>query len=226
MSLLCIPIRETTIPGLKNKLKAAERQADLTEIWVDHLPVGTDPGEVIGAATKPVIVVNKHRSEGGRAEGPRSVRMPILKEYAKAGAAYVDTDIDTTRDTIFELRQGFRENTKLVLSYHDFIETPPFRNLVEKFEQGVAKKADIIKIATFAKRESDNHTVMQLLCLAKERRIPLIAICMGTRGKLSRIMGPAMGSYMTFVSLDKDGQSAPGQLTVEEHNLITLMLKS
>jgi len=46
--------------------------------------------------------------------------------------------------------------------------------------------------------------------------IPIIAVSMGEYGKISRILGPLLGSYLTFAAPAKGREAAPGQLTVEE----------
>ena len=44
--------------------------------------------------------------------------------------------------------------------------------------------------------------------------IPLVTICMGPEGELSRILFPALGSLFTFAHAGKP--SAPGQLNCDE----------
>jgi len=48
---------------------------------------------------------------------------------------------------------------------------------------------------------------------------------MGEEGKISRIMAPYFGSYLSFASLERGAESAPGQLTVEEMREIFRILK-
>lgn len=45
---------------------------------------------------------------------------------------------------------------------------------------------------------------------------PTIALAMGERGLISRLLAPKYGSYLTFGSLGSGKESAPGQPTVEQ----------
>jgi len=39
-------------------------------------------------------------------------------------------------------------------------------------------------------------------------------------GRITRVMGPYLGAAFTFASLEEGGDTAPGQLTVEQLNEI------
>jgi 3-dehydroquinate dehydratase type I len=39
---------------------------------------------------------------------------------------------------------------------------------------------------------------------------------MGKEGKISRIISPLVGSYLTYAALTKGKETAPGQITVSE----------
>lgn len=226
MSLICIPIRENTLPALKKRLKTAEKHADVVEIWADGLPPETDPNDVVSLASKPLLIVNKGAAEKGKWQGLEEDRIAVLKKYAQAGAAYVDVAIDTDAGLIRDLQSSLQEKTKLILSYHNFEETPPLSELQKKMTRGIGLNADIIKVATFARETEDNLEVLQLLAEANAGGIPFIGICMGIRGKLSRVVVPALGSYITYVALNKKEASAPGQLTLKEFRHISSLLNS
>jgi len=66
---------------------------------------------------------------------------------------------------------------------------------------------------------------MKLISYAKKTNRKIIALCMGEEGKISRIMAPYFGSYLSFASLERGAESAPGQLTVEEMREIFRILK-
>jgi len=75
--------------------------------------------------------------------------------------------------------------------------------------------ADIAKVAFQANSYED---VMRLMGVLPENDvgIPVIAVSMGEYGRISRILGPLLGSYLTFAAPAKGQEAAPGQLTVEE----------
>jgi 3-dehydroquinate dehydratase type I len=71
----------------------------------------------------------------------------------------------------------------------------------------------------------DNLNILKLIGYAKKANQKIIAHCMGEKGKISRIMAPFFGAYMTFASLDKGAESAPGQLTVTEMKTLFRILR-
>ena len=84
--------------------------------------------------------------------------------------------------------------------------------------------ADIAKVAFQANDYKDVINLMSVL-LENVVGIPIIAVSMGEYGKISRILGPLLGSYLTFASPAKGREAAPGQLTVEELHTVFDMLK-
>jgi len=117
------------------------------------------------------------------------------------------------------------DQTKLIVSHHDFNGTPPESKLQNILNECVGRGAHIVKIATFANSAEDNLTILKLITHAKKMNQEIIALCMGEKGKISRIMAPYFGSYLSFASLAKGTESAPGQLTVEEMREIFRILK-
>ena len=72
--------------------------------------------------------------------------------------------------------------------------------------------AYIIKIVTTANKLSDNLKIIELV---KKSKKPVIGLCMGPLGEISRILAPLYGSFLTFASLDKGKESSPGQIPAE-----------
>ncbi len=104
-----------------------------------------------------------------------------------------------------------KSNTKLIVSHHNFKETPIQLNDIY---QRIAKtNADIIKIATKANNYNDSLRMLNLISGADR---DIIAICMGQKGMITRVYGPAVGGYLTFASLGEGKSSASGQMNVDE----------
>ena len=49
-----------------------------------------------------------------------------------------------------------------------------------------------------------------------ELQVPIIGLCMGERGVISRILCPKFGGYLTFGTLGAGKESAPGQPTMSD----------
>jgi 3-dehydroquinate dehydratase type I len=88
------------------------------------------------------------------------------------------------------------------------------------FRGCVKAGADMVKIVTWARIPGDNLRVLSLFADAEREDIDLINFCMGPQGRISRIAAPLLGSCMSYVSLQRGSQSAPGQLTLSEMNTI------
>ena len=97
------------------------------------------------------------------------------------------------------------EGTKLILSHHDFKETPDLEALYTKMK---TTPADLYKIAVTPKSATD---ALKILNFAKEKK-DVIAIGMGPFGEITRILAPGI----TYASLEDSQQTAPGQLTIHE----------
>lgn len=220
MSLICIPIQAKSIKELKQKIKKAEPKADLLEIWVDSLKEKFSAPSILrsflGLSRKPLIIVNKSRKENGQWQGSEKSRLELLAAFIKANAAYTDIAIGTNPQLIKTMIAA-RGKNKIILSYHDFKTTPPLKTLQKILHKGFTLGADIVKIATTARKPEDNLIIFNLLAHAQRKKLPVIAHCMGRQGKISRIMSPLFGSYLTFVALDQQNKTASGQLTLQEY---------
>lgn len=216
MSNICVPIQAKTLAELKVKIAAASRYADTIEVWADQLPLTIAARDVLALTKKPLLMVYKKRGARGLA---------ILHSYAQAGVAYIDIDLKMGKQfkkMAATTGANKKKKTQLILSYHHFTRTPTLAALTKIVRKGFMMGADIVKIATFAQNMDDNLTIFNLLKTFKGRKI--IAHCMGEQGKISRVLSPAFGSYITYVALDAKSKTAPGQLTFTEHQQLSKLL--
>ena len=159
--------------------------------------------------TKPVIVTNRPIREGGRFNGSEEERIALLKLAIRLQADYVDVE----HDSIQHIRRDteLRVPTKIIVSYHNFRETPD--DLTDIYKRLSQSGADIVKIVTHANNITDNVRIYQLL---QQSQMPVISFCMGELGIISRILYKRFGSYLTFASLQTGKESAPGQINIHE----------
>lgn len=158
------------------------------------------------------IVTNRARSEGGNFMGEEEKRAAYLQYAIHLRAEYVDIEFAYLH--LLRLDEiKIQPPTKLIVSYHNFKETPG--NLEEIYKRIADTRADIVKMATRANSLADSSRMLDLVA-EKSSEKDIIGICMGENGVGTRISGPAYGGYLTFASLDKGKESAPGQMTVQE----------
>ncbi|WP_194847841.1 type I 3-dehydroquinate dehydratase [Candidatus Neptunochlamydia vexilliferae] len=125
------------------------------------------------------------------------------------GGEYFDLEpgyVDIPYDSALKVPPGI----KVIRSYHNFEETP--ENLEAILSEMEKLPAAIYKIATQAHSTLD---ALRMLTFVQGRK-NVAGMCMGDKGAITRILGPVVGSPLTFAAPKKGKETAPGQLTVEE----------
>ncbi|MCP9328536.1 type I 3-dehydroquinate dehydratase [Liquorilactobacillus satsumensis] len=124
-------------------------------------------------------------------------------------------DLELNRDasqTIPIISAAHRAGLKIIISNHEFQQTPSEEEIITRLQQMATMHADIAKIAVMPKNAADVLTLLNATYHADQQiSIPLITMAMGQLGKLSRISGSLFGSVLSFASVGE--ASAPGQLT-------------
>jgi len=159
----------------------------------------------------PRIVTYRPQWEGGMYSGDDDFRLGVLKKAAELGAEYIDVELRAA-DSFFKESYKLPEGTKLILSSHDFESTPPVASLKRTVQAMWERGADVAKVATTATDISHSADVLSLLNGA---RGPTIALAMGERGVVTRLLAPKFGGFLTFAALE-GRPSAPGQPTLGE----------
>ena len=147
-----------------------------------------------------------------------------LKTAIRAGAKYVDLELEAPAPMGKRIRRAARESgTILIRSYHNFDGTPDADTLAEMVTKCRIFGSDVIKVATMAHSPEDAARVMDLYGLTyPDGRVQeegtLVAFCMGEAGKESRLECLRRGAPFTYVSLGEGDGTAPGQWTLAEMN--------
>jgi 3-dehydroquinate dehydratase type I len=141
----------------------------------------------------------------------------------------VDIEASTEERLISDLAakiSGPGGSTKMIVSHHELRGTPPWRGLRQRYEACRALGAQVVKIVTYADSVEDNLRVLQLIPRSLAEGQAIVAFCMGPQGRISRILAPVLGSFISYASLRKGAESAPGQPTVSELRRILRCLKA
>lgn len=129
-----------------------------------------------------------------------------------AGADYVDIPLaspEPSRKWLMNL--ALNHGCKVIMSYHDHVDTDDTEALLSKARQALCEGADIIKIVTTATCREDISRVMSLYGHFERGRLE--AFCMGPLGRRSRFDALEKGAPLLFVAPTRSGVSAPGQPT-------------
>ncbi|MDR0754840.1 MAG: type I 3-dehydroquinate dehydratase [Prevotellaceae bacterium] len=144
-------------------------------------------------------------------------RLKLLTVAAKNGATYIDIELESDenyRKKLIDVARSF--NRKIIISYHNFNETPDIDILKNIISQAGIFNPDFIKIVTRAQKIDDISIILSLY--ETEKR--LIAFSMGELGKKTRIKSLELGAPFIYAACEEGRQSAEGQMTVEELNKI------
>jgi len=189
--------------------------ADVVEIRLDSLS-HPEIEPFVKSLAKPLLFTNRPEWEGGSFTGSELERIGLLLKAVQHDCALVDLELRTAPELRAELLDVLLKHpqTGLIISWHDFSGTPSSDELGEILLQQIESGAHIGKIVPTANDPRDVLRVLNLQVIAAENNFPLIAFCMGTLGKISRLATIKLGGYMTYASPDKGKETAPGQISV------------
>jgi len=208
----CASIAEKTPKRLKQTLTKALKKSDYAEIRFDFLNPNLVPDALqqIKKDLRKCVCTLRPVSEGGKFEGGEKNRISIIKLIAEYNPFLLDVELNTLSKNKNLRRYLKNTGTDILVSWHNFKQTPSNSALKKKLTQ-MKKISNNIKIVTMAKSIND---ATRVLSLYKNNNTKLIAFSMGNYGRISRILCLFLGSPYTYVSLGKP--VAPGQFSVDE----------
>ena len=211
---ICVSIGREKVDDAVAAAQSVVLQADVLEIRLDCLEV-VDVMTFVREFDKPLLFTNRPDWEGGQFAGEEEERLAPLLQAISENAAYVDLELQAPTDSQQAVRSALQDSTtKLILSWHNFTETPSREELLGRMAIMQDNGADIGKIITTAHTHEDVLRVLQLQEVAARLDFPLIAFCMGKPGVVSRIATCALGGYMSYCAVNEKEATAPGQLSV------------
>lgn len=232
MSLICVSIfvdSPDDVPtAIERASDAVAEGARMIEWRLDA--VAEDPDglpamlELLRSSPAPCIATIRAESEGGTWDGNEQDRISLLEAMGTSTnpPAYLDLE-QAAWDRSANLRQKVRLaidheaqvrdiSSRLIVSSHDFGGRPA--NLLARVAKMIENDACAVgKIVFTARSVRDNLEMFDLLT---ERQKPMIALCMGEFGEMSRVLAPKFGGFLTFAASDARTTTAPGQLTTRE----------
>ena len=187
--------------------------ADIIEWRADFLPkeaiLQVAPAIFEKFVGRELLFTLRTRAEGGEIDLSSEEYVQIIKDVAQLyQPEYIDFEYFGHKD-VFEEMLDF---PNLVLSYHNFQETPD--NMMEILSELTSLTPKVVKVSAMA------HTAQDVLDLMNFTRgfktlnpeQEYVTISMGKVGKVSRITSDVTGSSWSFASLD--AASAPGQISL------------
>ena len=193
--------------------------ADILEIRIDMLLASgiSSISDVFDVITKirarfgiPIIVTYRMTAEGGAVDVSEDERLEVLQNALELADA-VDIELNCTKCSEFAAHAHEMGKT-VIVSNHDFNNTPPVSGMVEILKQAHDKGADIAKLAVTPHSYMDVVAVEEATLSAGENGC-VCTISMGGLGKHSRVTLPVYGSKLTYAAVGN--ATAPGQMTAD-----------
>ncbi len=210
---ICVPVGAETLEELRAKTKCAADVADIVELRVDYLrDIEIEKlASFIDSVSTQTLLTYRPKEQGGKSGANLEKRIEFWTKAKNFSATFFDFELDLA--TILK-DGGELDWRRVIVSHHDFEKTPD--DLEKIYEAMTQTPARILKIATQANDATDCIKHFQLLERAKREGRELIPIAMGEAGKFTRIVFPALGSFLTYAALDDESGTAPGQITAKD----------
>jgi len=224
---ICLPlVAEGQAALLQQANDVLGYQPDALEWRVDKFEAVRDTGAVLQALNElretigniPLIFTCRIIQEGGFRKIAAKDRLAVMEAVIASGKAdLIDTELSNGESMLAAVKKACLDaGTGLILSYHNFDETPEESFITGKLSAAAKLGGDVAKVAVMPKDYGDVLTLLRATYRARTEllEIPIITVSMGRKGGITRIAGGLFGSDLSF-AVGKAG-SAPGQLPIGE----------
>ncbi len=217
--MIAVPIIASTTNEALKDMKEASGIADVIELRLDFIKDINKKNlkRLLSKSQKSKISGGLENSKNFQSKAKkvivtdRKMRISLIKEAIKLNADIIDLDISIGEKTIKQIIKN-KGRTRIIVSFHNFKKTSK-KEITKKYNKIKKLNPDIIKIVTLANSINDNIVIFNIIRKAKKENKKIIALCMEEKGEISRILSPLLGAQLTFASLKKGKESAPGQIT-------------
>jgi 3-dehydroquinate dehydratase I len=177
------------------------RDCDIVEIRLDligsNTPRWMEHARAIETRGLPVVLTIRLVEEGGQWKQPDEERLPLFETALRNLTA---VDIELRSPILKEVSAlASRHECALIVSYHDFQQTPPIDEL-KRVMATAAKFGSVVKIVTFTKTDEDVGVLRTLL--HEKSSTPICVMGMGPLGPQTRVKFPKLGSCLAYGYLD------------------------
>ena len=222
MSLICVSLVENTLSDL---MKAADKckslGADIIEVRLDRLkePLSSTTLEKLSKLKEntelPTMLTLRPKWEGGNFEGNEERRWAILEEAIEIGFDYIDLEFKLDDKKKNQLMAKAKENhVKTIVSYHNFQETPPWKEIFNQIKECADTGADIAKVVYYNKSINDALNILKAGSATKNIDHNFTAMGIGPQGHITRILAPAIGCEIVYASLEEGKEASEGQIDI------------
>ena len=225
MTLIAVPIAVSDPAEVADALHTAQdvrlRGADVIEWRVDTLAdaqaSGTQSvGILLADSPAQTLLTARSDTEGGLCTLDDEALADWFGDLLDAGCQpnWVDVEFDRwQRSAAIQAvaKRWQAEGVRVLFSSHEYTGRPT--DLHQRIAAMQEAPCDAVKMVWRARSLRDGLECRDILA---SRQKPMIVLCMGPAGVMSRIMTGAWGGLLTFASSSVTSMSAPGQPTIDE----------
>ena len=190
-----------TLAGLRDAARLRRgRGVDVVEVRLDCLAAQEGRlEELISAIRLPVLLTARHPLEGGTGNLTSARRRGLLEAFLPF-ASLLDVESRSAAALGGVIEAARKRRVEIVLSSHNFTQTPGPASLARTQREALRHGADICKIAVHLRNSVD---LARLLLLQTAASRPLATMGMGPLGKISRLLLPLAGSCLVYGFIDR-----------------------
>ncbi|MFC3420235.1 type I 3-dehydroquinate dehydratase [Salinicoccus hispanicus] len=165
----------------------------------------------------PILYTYRTQSEGGKGQKTAVEYESLLNSVLdQCDIQLIDIEFFMYEDIVDALvEKAKRKGILVVLSQHDFRDTPDFDEIMATYKDMHERGGDILKLAY---NPADGRDVLSILTAVHDARQQLkcqvVGISMGELGKITRVAGGVFGSCLTYGYISH--KAAPGQFHVQD----------
>ena len=238
-----VTVRKKVIGGIKpliclplvgeSREKILQEAKELVALQPDLLEWRIDAYEKVESITDCLAVLQELRQsigeihliftcridlEGGLKKITQEKRLQLLCDAITSGNIdIVDIELCNGEEFVKVIKErAAASNVKVILSYHNFKETPSEAFIYSKLVEAQTAGTDIAKLAVMPHIYADVLTLLSATNRARNERVqvPIVTMSMGPEGAVRRLAGGLFGSDITFaIGLQA---SAPGQIPIKD----------
>ena len=217
---------------LLTQLKENAAAIDIIELRIDQRETFVQEAlEALTAAlheahqTAKILVTYRTSSQGGKGEKSETAYYELVEALIKlSGIDMIDIEWEKQNKLRIEqlVKKAQASDIEVVLSQHDFNQTPPLENLKFTYFKMSKTGADYIKLAVMPNAAEDVTHLLDALYISSESvGAKVIGISMSQLGLVSRTAQGVFGGTVSYGALGE--AQAPGQIHVSKlKELLTL----
>lgn len=211
---ICVSLAGLDAAAMYKQARQVLDTVEVIEIRLDSM-AAPEVAKCCSLLRKPLLFTNRPTWEGGQFTGSEEERIAPLLDAVRLRVAYIDLELRAALEGRHRLLEAMQTSpTQMIISWHDFKETPAALELTDILHQMIASGAHVGKIVTTAHGPNDVLRVLSLQEQARAAGFCLSCFCMGGLGRISRLATLYLGGYMTYACLSDAQATAPGQLSV------------